>query len=427
MNERSKRRTLIQQIIEEDRQGLIELCLLLGRTPSPHGQEREVAGIVAEWFSANSIESWLQPITETSANALGRISGASHGPSLIMNAHLDVGKPLPEDAPERLQRIYDAWVDDELIYGKGVINDKGQLAAFMVAARALLKAGISLAGDLIIAGVAFETGDPSVGTRQGINFPGEGFGTWWLVNRGITADYALIGETSSFGLVTAECGALWLEIRTTGRTVYTPRLQRGSTLAEHSNSVVRMAEVVRLIEDWATDYESRSTVEFPGGSIVPKAQVVEVAANESESIIRVDIRIPPGANPRAITRDVAEELEGRGIACTVEPYQWSRGYIAQHAEPLIDAVTAAHREVFGSSPLAPPTEEVSMWRDLNMFNEVGIPSICYGPPRQRELLSDDQNRAMKIDDLVAATKVYALTALNVCGEADRGTPATTAE
>jgi hypothetical protein len=56
-----------------------------------------------------------------------------------------------------------------------------------------------------------------------------------------------------------------------------------------------------------------------------------------------------------------------------------------------------------------------MWRDLNVFNEVGIPSVCYGPPRQREPLSGAQNRAMKISDLVQATKVYALTALLVCG------------
>jgi hypothetical protein len=59
-----------------------------------------------------------------------------------------------------------------------------------------------------------------------------------------------------------------------------------------------------------------------------------------------------------------------------------------------------------------------MWRDLNVFNEVCIPSICYGPPRQREPLSGAGNRAMKIADLVQATKVYALTALEVCGHAE---------
>ncbi|MGH7930328.1 MAG: hypothetical protein ACREQV_21330 [Candidatus Binatia bacterium] len=62
-----------------------------------------------------------------------------------------------------------------------------------------------------------------------------------------------------------------------------------------------------------------------------------------------------------------------------------------------------------------PIYATSMWRDLNVFNEVGIPSICYGPPRRREPMSGAQNRAMKIADLVQATKVYALAALMICG------------
>jgi hypothetical protein len=46
---------------------------------------------------------------------------------------------------------------------------------------------------------------------------------------------------------------------------------------------------------------------------------------------------------------------------------------------------------------------------------VGIPSVCYGPPRQREPLSGAGNRAMKIADLIDATKVYVLTAMKLCG------------
>ena len=56
-----------------------------------------------------------------------------------------------------------------------------------------------------------------------------------------------------------------------------------------------------------------------------------------------------------------------------------------------------------------------MWRDVNVFNEVGIPSVCYGPPRQKDPYSGAGNRAMKIDDLVTAAKVYALCALEICG------------
>jgi acetylornithine deacetylase/succinyl-diaminopimelate desuccinylase-like protein len=165
-------------------------------------------------------------------------------------------------------------------------------------------------------------------------------------------------------------------------------------------------------------------MEFAGGKIIPKAQIVEVRGGATISRpnpfcdIFIDARIAPGKNPNLVTREIAAAIKKLNLDCEVTLFQYSRGFIAQHAEPLIAAVTTAHRYVFGDEPPAPPSAEMSMWRDLNVFNEVCIPSICYGPPRQREPLSGAGNRAMKIADLVQATKVYALTALEVCGYAE---------
>jgi acetylornithine deacetylase/succinyl-diaminopimelate desuccinylase-like protein len=410
------------EIIEHDTQELVDLCLQLGNTSSPHGRELDVATKVKDWLGQNDIRSWLQPITERSANVVGLIPGVRRdiGKSLIFDAHIDTGRPVRADAPERLRRIDGAWTQDGVVYGHGVVNDKGQLACFMLAARALQKAGISLWGDLIIAGVAFETGAPSVGARQGIDYPGEGFGTWWLVNRGVTADYALVGETSGFGIIAAECGALGVLVKVPGRFVYTPRFERGSSLADNPSSIPRMAHVVVALEEWAIEYERRARVDTRAGTIIPKAQIMGIEGHPGETSVQLDIRLAPGADPRKVQRDLEAHLAALGLACEVTPYQWSRGYVATDADPLIAAVREAHGGVFGGPPEPPPTPEISMWRDLNMFNEVGIPSICYGPPRQQEEFSDARNRAVKIEDLVSATKVYALTALGLCGEGPVG-------
>ena len=408
----------VLEIVAGDRQELVDLALHFGNTPSFHGQERPLAEWIERWLAERDITSWLQPLTETSANIVGRLPGVADGPSLIFDAHLDTGPPLPANLPEPLHRIEGAWVEDDLLYGAGVINDKGQMAAFLMAARALQQAVVRLRGDLILAGVTFETGHPSVGAHQGLAYPGEGFGTWWLFNRGVTADYALVGETSGFGLILAECGELGLEVSVSGRDVYTPRLERGGSIHEHPSALVRMAHVIPALEDWAMSYERDARLDSPAGTIVPKAQIQQIEGDGHETRVRLDVRLAPGANPRAVERAVREHLRSQGFHCEVRPYQWSRGYVAQHADPLIAAVTDAHRAVFGAPPPLPPTPEISMWRDVNMFNEVGIPSICYGPPRQRERYSDAGNRAMKIDDLVAATQVYALTAINLCGDAD---------
>lgn len=420
--ERNETYDKILHIIEEDREELINLCCTLGNMPSPHGKERNVAEATLDWLKKNGIDGFLQFITEESVNAVGVIPGSGNGRSLILNAHMDTGPELRPDASEAAKKIEGAWVDGGLIFGKGVINDKAQLCAFMIAAGAIKKAGFHLKGDLTITGVAFETGDPSVDEFQGINYPGEGFGTKWLVDRGVTADYALVGETSGFGVVTAECGAAWLKIRVRGRELYTPRLERGSSLREHPNAFLKMAHIILAIEDWAIKYEQREKYEFAGGTIIPKAQVVGVrgAAGVGGTTgycdSYIDVRLVPGKNPQAIKREIQDLTRSLDLDCDVSVFQYSRGHIAENAEPLITAVKNAHRYVLGTEPVAPPSAETSMWRDLNVFNEVGIPSVCYGPPRQKELLSESQNRAMKISDLIAATKVYALTVLSICGQ-----------
>lgn len=413
--EREKSYDSLLSAIENDRAELVDLCLRLGNTPSPHGKERMVGEAVVEWFRKNQIDASLQFITEESVNTVAAIRGTGAGTSLILNAHMDTGPELGPDASPASKRIEGAWTEGELIFGKGVINDKAQLCAFMIAARAIQRAGLRLKGDLTITGVAFETGSPSVDETQGVNYPGEGFGTKWLVDRGVTADFALVGETSGFGIVRAECGAAWLKIRVKGREIYTPRLERGSSLREHPNAFLKAAHVLLALEAWAIDYERREKMEFKGGTIVPKAQVVDVRGAGGDCDLYLDVRLVPGKKPLAIKKEIEKIVRELNLDCEVSVYQYSRGYIAKNAEPLIAALEKAHRSVFGNEPPSPPSAEVSMWRDLNVFNEIGIPSVCYGPPRQKETMSGAQNRAMKISDLIDAAKVYALTILFVCG------------
>ncbi len=84
------------------------------------------------------------------------------------------------------------------------------------------------------------------------------------------------------------------------------------------------------------------------------------------------------------------------------------------ADALIDAVKDAHQQVTGKE-LGPPTPPfVSMWRDMNAFNEVGIPSISYGPPNRPEPYTVGGYSSVLVDDLLTAAKVYALAALTIC-------------
>ncbi len=177
-----------------------------------------------------------------------------------------------------------------------------------------------------------------------------------------------------------------------------------------------MAHAVMALEAWAIDYEKKDRFEFPGGIMIPKAQVVGVRGGPGYCDIYYDVRIVPKTDPQRIKREIQAVMATLDFESEVSVYQYSRGHVTRNADTLVDCVEQAHRKVFGDDPPAPPQAEMSMWRDMNVFNEVGIPAICYGPPRQREMISQARNRAMKIEDLVAATKVYALTIVSVCEE-----------
>ena len=53
-----------------------------------------------------------------------------------------------------------------------------------------------------------------------------------------------------------------------------------------------------------------------------------------------------------------------------------------------------------------------MWRDINVYNELGIPAITYGP----RSTTHSYKRALTIESLYQAACVYARIAIEVCSE-----------
>ena len=89
-----------------------------------------------------------------------------------------------------------------------------------------------------------------------------------------------------------------------------------------------------------------------------------------------------------------------------------KGYEGKNVEPLVDAIRASHNAVRGNPPPPVDTPETSMWRDINIFNEVGIPAVTFGMPRKSA--PDAPERFVEIRDIVDAAKMYALIALEIC-------------
>ena len=101
---------------------------------------------------------------------------------------------------------------------------------------------------------------------------------------------------------------------------------------------------------------------------------------EDACLIFFDIRLPPEARPTEIRAAVRTAVDETGIPCRIDGYDFKLGYIANDAQPVLEALRDAHREVNGGELAYATSLDMSMWRDSNTFNEAGIPSIGYGPP-----------------------------------------------
>jgi hypothetical protein len=56
-----------------------------------------------------------------------------------------------------------------------------------------------------------------------------------------------------------------------------------------------------------------------------------------------------------------------------------------------------------------------MWRDINPYNELGIPAMTYGPGGG----IGGGNFCFTVDEMVQASRAYALTALDFCNRPKR--------
>ena len=148
---------LLARAIEHvDRQRLVKLVMDLVDIPSPTGEEEGVARALYEIFNSAGFDATLQPIGDDRYNAIGRLQGQGGGKSLMFNGHLDTSFG-PEQAHRGIgYQCKATLVDNEWIYGMGSFNMKSAMGTYIVATEAIRKAGIELAGDVVIAGVAGE-------------------------------------------------------------------------------------------------------------------------------------------------------------------------------------------------------------------------------------------------------------------------------
>jgi acetylornithine deacetylase/succinyl-diaminopimelate desuccinylase-like protein len=403
-----------------DVEELVKLTLALCNIESPAGREAEVGEFVFEWLKSEGFNPRKIGMFPDRFNVLGTLAGRGDGYSLIFNSHMDTGRSKADRWSIRNPQApvnHGAWTEGDSLHGEGVVNDKGPMAAFMIAAKALKAVGTPLRGDLLLSAVPGEIGYEAVDEFEAPRYLSKEVGTRYLIQHGGVADFALVAEGTDFRYAAIEAGKAFFKITVFGEDqYYTPFVPDAEVNAKHPNAIVRAALFVPVLQEWARKYEQRFVYKSKDGTIIPKVVIGAVRGGNPYHVTRtselcavyLDCRLTPASDPLALRRELAELLASSDLPGTVELFLYRRSYGAGDTGVLLDSLRAAHRSVIGSElELAAPVFS-SMWRDVLIFNEMGIPAITYGPPRSF------RKQAMTIADLKRAAEVYARVAANVC-------------
>jgi acetylornithine deacetylase/succinyl-diaminopimelate desuccinylase-like protein len=404
-----------------DPEEVADLALRLGAIEAPAGREGAAAEAVATWMAEQGFAPRRIGLVPERPSIVGRLKGGP-GPTLILNAHLDTAIGREDTLVYRdpaQPRYISAWREGDRLFGNGVVNDKGPMAAFLVAAAAIKRSGARLGGDLVLHAVPGEIGLEPVDEFQGPEHLGKDLGARFAIAHGVVGDAALVAEATGNAIGWVQPGKAFFKVTVLGgEPMYTPFSVADPDPRSNPNAIVRLVPVISALNEWSSRYPARR-YECQGGVVVPKANLGAVRSGRPDKLTKstelallyLDVRIAPDVSAMSIQRELTELLETTGVPFELECILYRRGFEATGIEDLAAAVRSAHREEFGQAPGIPSPPVTSMWRDITPFNEAGIPSLTYGPSSS----TGGGNFSVEVGELAASARVYARSVLHYCG------------
>jgi succinyl-diaminopimelate desuccinylase len=383
--------------IDAAREELVELCgaLVAAKSVNPPGRTAEVADVVRGYLAGNGVASETLKADEEAPNVVAEIAGAAGGRHVVFNAHMDTmeaGEEAAWSVPVmRMTRR------DGRLYGLGMGNMKGALAAMCLASAVLNRHRGAWQGRLSMTAVSDEV---MFGDR----------GSVFLLRERpqLAGDFLISGEGPGYmGLAAAEKGLLWLDAEARAPGGHASRALRGQTAV--AKLAAWLARLDAMNEMFATLPPELAGVTGGEGNLGLRlslnAGTVAAGAVRSQVAGRaraeIDIRLPPGITVPACEQMIRKEAGDIAIEVVKA---WDANWTALD-HPLVTALATAAQTVRGERPalvVRLPGSDARRWRDL------GVPAICYGP---QPTLSAGVDDYVNEQDVVDCAKIYARAGL----------------
>jgi acetylornithine deacetylase/succinyl-diaminopimelate desuccinylase-like protein len=410
----ARERALLQALAARERE-LVDFARELVATPSanPPGDERAVARRARDEMARLGYAGIREvALEETRPNLIGEVGGKSTtGASLMFNGHTDT-KP-PGDLSEWTTGPYDPVIRDGRLYGLGSTDMKGAVAAMVYAGAALAEIG------------------PPPGTLKVVlsadEESGSRFGARFLAGRAdVAADAVLVGEAT--GMQTP-----WAYLAVASRGISCFRVsvkgtQMHSSLSDQVPSVNASVKLGQVLTRMASGFRPR----YPAKALVAGGPTVNLGVTLNGGVFfgiypghaefGIDVRTVPGMTLADLLADLTAFLEqlrreDPDLDVTVESVPEIGWFPPSSIDPthrLVTAAQGAARDVLGRDV---PLATMPAFTDGTHWHLAGMPCIpAFGPGTL--LLAHRPNEYVGVEEVLAAARIYALTALRYLSEGD---------
>jgi len=324
-------------MLEERAQRLLTE-LIRFKTVNPPGAERPAQEHLARFLAEAGVECELAGAEPERPNLVARLEGSAPGPTLCYLGHIDT---VLADPAEWERDPFGGELVDGFIWGRGAIDMKSQVAAEAAAVAALAREGWRPAhGTLVLACVVDEETGGELGAQWLTRERPDLVRCDLLINEGAGEVFTFEGRRY-YGIACAEKGVYRFALTTHGRAAH------ASLPALGDNALIKIAPVLEAFgRNPQVPFlcpQSSRLIELLGGDPNRPQQLVErlraedprlaavfeplfgitfaptrITASEKINVIpsrcelKVDCRVPPGAQEAEVREAVAGVLAGVG-------------------------------------------------------------------------------------------------------------------
>ncbi|MHB1651601.1 MAG: M20 family metallopeptidase [Desulfitobacteriaceae bacterium] len=388
---------------------LVSLTQELIRIPSVYrpsqvdGNETKVAEFIARYLQEEGFEVHTEEVVPGRPNVWSVFKGDGPGKTLLFEGHTDV--VTEGNVEDWLYPPFEGRVEGGRIYGRGSCDTKGNLAAAILAVRAIKRSGISFAGQLILCIPVDEEG-----LMQGIkHFIRQGYA------QGI--DGAVICEPEENQLCITQKGALRILVRIHGKMAH------GAMPLSGINPITRAARFIVAVDELEREEISRHGKDpflgypslTPTIMLAPENAEPQINVMPAHALVALDIRTIPGQSHPEIIQMLNNRLallksEDPLFNAEIEVIEERPWTETPRSDPLVRSMADAYVQTTGQKPFYNGVPGATDGTLLHSW--AGIPIITTGAGNR--LVPHQKNEWVDIEELITACRLYAATALNFC-------------